>query len=53
MYQVFITYQQLRWAGGTGRVYLAVAVNGEVVDFVGGSLAREGDVYTTLVDYTR
>jgi hypothetical protein len=54
MYQVFITYQH-NCDGQAEPVefILAVAVNGEVVDFIGGSLAREGDVYTTLVDYTR
>ena len=30
---------------------LAVVANGVVVDFINGSLAREGDVYTTRLEY--
>jgi hypothetical protein len=31
---------------------LALARNGEVIDLIGGSLAREGDLYTTGISYT-
>ncbi len=30
---------------------LAVVAHGQVVDFVGGTLAREGDTYSTLLEY--
>ncbi|MBN1565256.1 MAG: TlpA family protein disulfide reductase [Anaerolineae bacterium] len=47
-YTVQITYQ-LNCTGQSEPVnfLLAIAVDGEVVDVIGGTLAREGDTYTT------
>jgi thiol-disulfide isomerase/thioredoxin len=52
--EIRVTYH-LNCDGDAGPVdfVLAIAANGKVVDMIGGSLAREGDTYTTQFEYKR
>ena len=54
IYPIFIEYA-MNCDGQTGPVnfVLVVAQNGKVVDIISGSLAREGDAYTTWFEYAR
>jgi thiol-disulfide isomerase/thioredoxin len=54
IYPLFIEYT-MNCDGQAGPVdfVLVVAQNGKVVDIIGGSLAREGDSYTTEFEYAR
>jgi thiol-disulfide isomerase/thioredoxin len=54
LYEIRVRYE-LNCDGQTEPIsfILAIARNGEVVDLIGGTLAREGDQYVTMFNYAR